>query len=114
MPNGPAAQPDTEDEEAGLLRKTILANAAYESTCRVRMWQIAVPALATIACILCLFLCENCLLGVMLFCVLLCFRDPVLVLVFFVSFGLLLIRHPIASHTVHRVVDAGFVLVRPE
>lgn len=104
----------TNDEEMGLLRKTILANEAYESQCRVRMWQIAVPVIATLACILCLFLCENCLFGVMLFCALLCFRDLVLVLVFFVSLGLLLIRHPIGTHTVQRVVDAGFVLVKPE
>lgn len=109
------AQSEREDEEAGLLiRKTILENEAYESQCRVRMWQIGVPLFATLACILCLFLCENCLLGVMFFCVLLCFRDPVLVLVFFVSLGLLLVRHPVASHTVHRVVDAGFVLMKPE
>jgi hypothetical protein len=105
---------ERDDEEAGLIRKTILENDAYESQCRVRMWQIGVPLFATLACILCLLLCENCLLGVMLFCVLLCFRDPVLVLVFFVSLGLLLVRHPVASHTVHRVVDAGFVLMKPE
>lgn len=105
---------DDNDEEMALLRKTILANEAYESHCRKRAWQIGVPVIATIACILCLFLCENCLLGVMLFCVLLCFRDPVLVLVFFVSLGLLIIRHPVASHTMQRVVDAGFVLMKPE
>jgi hypothetical protein len=35
-------------------------------------------------------------------------------LVFFVSLGLLLVRHPIDTHTVHRVVDAGIVLVRQE
>lgn len=105
---------DMDDEEASLLRKSILANEAYESQCRVRMWQIGVPAIATIACVLCLFLCERCLLGVMLFCAILCFRDPVLVLVFFVSLGLLIIRHPMESHTVQRVVDAGFVLVKPE
>lgn len=103
-----------DDEETGLLRKTILANEAYESQCRVRMWQIGVPLLATLACVLCLFLCENCLLGVMLFCVILCFRDPVLILVFIVSLGLLLVRHPVASHTVQRVVDAGIVLLKPE
>ena len=107
-------QNDTDDEEAGLLRKKILADKAYESHCRVRLWQIGVPAFATIACVLCLVLCENCLLGVMVFCAVLCFRDPVLVLVFFVSLGLLLVRHPVASHTVQRVVDAGFVLVKPE
>lgn len=102
------------DEEAALLRKTILANEAYESHCRVRVWQLGVPLVATLACILCLVLCENCLLGVMLFCVLLCFRDPVLILVFLVSLGLLLIKHPVAPHTVNRVVDAGFVLLKPE
>lgn len=113
MPNS-NERVDPDDEESGLLRKTILANEAYESQCRIRAWQIGIPLIATLACILCLFLCENCLIGVMLFCVLLCFRDPVLVLVFFVSLGLLIIRHPVASHTVQRVVDAGFVLMKPE
>lgn len=114
MQGGRANQTDTDDEEAGLLRAAILADQAYESRCRVRAWQIGVPVFATLACILCLFLCENCLFGVMLFCVILCFRDPVLVLVFFVSLGLLIVRHPIPSTTVHRVMDAGYILVKPE
>ena len=105
---------EQDDEEAALMRKTALANSVNEGQFRARMCQIGVPLFATLACVLCLFLCENCLFGVMLFCVLLCFRDPVLVLVFFVSLGLLLIRHPVASHTIHRVVDAGFVLKKPE
>jgi hypothetical protein len=105
--------PDADSEEAGLL-ETERANKAYESACRLRIWQVGVPAVATIACVLCLYFCETCLYGVMLFCALLCFKDMVLVLVFFVSLGLLLVRHPIDTHTVHRVVDAGIVLVRQE
>jgi hypothetical protein len=51
---------------------------------------------------------------VMLFCVLLCFKDMVLVLVFIVSAALLIIRHPMNTHTMYRVVDAGMVLVRSD
>lgn len=105
---------ETDDEQAVLLKKQILRDLEIDSRCRARMWQLGVPAFATIACVMCLFLCEDCLFGVMLFCVLLCFRDPVLVLVFIVSFALVLIRHPMDTHTVRRVVNAGLVLVRPE
>lgn len=114
MPNREENQGETDDEEAALLRKNILRNQEIESRCRTRMWQLGIPAFATIACVMCLFVCEDCLFGVMVFCVLLCFRDPVLVLVFVVSFALLLIRHPMDTHTVRRVVNAGLVLVRPE
>lgn len=105
---------DNDDEEAALLQQNILRDQAYESACRTRMWQLGIPTFATLACIACLYFCEDCLFGVMLFCVLLCFRDPVLVLVFVVSFALLLIRHPMDTRTIHRVVNAGLVLVRPE
>ena len=114
MHNREADQVETDDEEAALLRKSILQSQDIESRCRIRMWQLGIPAFATIACLVSLFVCEDCLFGVMLFCVLLCFRDPVLVLVFVVSFALLLIRHPMDTHTVRRVVNAGLVLVRPE
>jgi hypothetical protein len=117
MPAAPTSDEEegpATDEEAALLKDTVLRNQAYESMCRARMWQLGVPAFATLACVACLFLCEDCLFGVMLFCVLLCFKDLVLVLVFVVSLALLLIRHPMDTHTVHRVVDAGLVLVRPE
>ena len=92
----------------------IRRNEAYESGCRVRLWNLAVPAFATIACIVCLHVCEDCLLGVMLFCVLLCFRDAVLVLVFVVSLALLIVRHPIGASTTSRVMNAGYALVKPE
>jgi hypothetical protein len=111
----PKARSDTgEDEEAGLLTDSILRDQAYESACRARMWQLGVPAFATLACVACLFVCEDCLFGVMLFCVLLCFKDLVLVLVFVVSLALLLIRHPMDTRTAQRVVDAGIVLVKSD
>lgn len=99
------------DEESGLLEETERRNKLYESACRARMWEIGIPAGATLACVLCLYVCEDCLLGVMLFCVALCFKDWVLVLVFFVSLGLFVMRHPMDSHTLHRVAKAGFVFV---
>jgi hypothetical protein len=104
---------DGNDEEAGLLAE-IRRNEAYESSCRARMWALAVPAFATIACIVCLYVCEDCLFGVMLFCVVLCFKDAVLVLVFVVSLALLIVRHPIGASTTHRVMNAGYALVKPE
>jgi hypothetical protein len=107
-------QKTAKDEETALLTETERATRAYEDACRLRMWQIGVPALATLACILCLYFCEKCLFGVMLFCVLLCFKDMVLVLVFVVSAALLIIRHPMNTHTMYRVVDAGMVLVRSD
>jgi hypothetical protein len=78
------------------------------------MWAIGVPAFATLACVLCLYVCEDCLIGVMVFCAALCFRDWVLVLVFWTSLALLLIRHPMDPGTLHRASNAAFEFVRTE
>jgi len=104
---------DDEEAQRRLLDETDKRNKVYESACRARMWEIGVPAFATLACVLCLYVCEDCLLGVMVFCVALCFKDWVLVLVFFVSLGLFIMRHPMDPGTVQRVVRAGYTLVEP-
>jgi hypothetical protein len=104
---------DDDDVEAHLLSSKKL-NEAYENACKVRLWTIGVPAFATLACVLCLYLCEDCLLGVMIFCVVLCFKDWVLVLVFIVSLALFAIRHPLNSGTVHKIADAGFEFIKTE
>ena len=108
MPDGP----DSEDD--ALLEKSIQRNLAYESACRARMWQIGVPAVAILACIVCLYVCEDCLIGVMVFCVLLGFRDCVLVLVFIVSLLLLLARHPMDTKTVTWIAKTGYTLVKTD
>jgi hypothetical protein len=102
-----------DDEESRLLSVSKL-NKAYESKCWLRMWEIGIPAFATLACIVCMYVCENCLIGVMLFCVLLCFKDWVLVLVFFVSLGLFIAKHPLDSHSMHKIANAGYEIVKSE
>ena len=105
---------DDASEVDPILRNNMQRDMAYEAACRARMWQLGVPAFATLACIVCLYVCEDCLLGVMLFCVALGFRDCVLVLVFFVSLGLLVARHPMDSKTVTWIAKTGYTLVRTE
>jgi hypothetical protein len=109
----PQEETDTTEDDA-LLQQANQRNLAYESACRVRMWQIGVPALATLACVLCLYVCEDCLIGVMVFCVLLGFKDCVLVLVFLVSFFLLVARHPMDTKTVTWIAKTGYTLVKTE
>ena len=105
---------DDEEAQRRLLDETDKRNTVYESACRARMWEIGVPAFATLACVLCLYVCEDCLIGVMVFCAALCFRDWVLVLVFWTSLALLLIRHPMDPGTLHRASNAAFEFVRTE
>ena len=102
------------DEDEAQLKRSILQNEAYDAACRARVWAIGVPSLATLACVLCLYVCEDCLVGVMVFCAALCFRDWVLVLVFWTSLALLVIRHPMDTSTFHRVSNAAFEFVRTE
>ena len=109
--SAPAAEDD--DVEAHLLSNKKL-NEAYESACRVRIWAVGVPLLATLSCIACMYLCEDCLIGVMIFCIVLCFKDWVLVLVFIVSLALYVIKHPLNSQTVHKISDAGFEFIKSE
>jgi hypothetical protein len=89
-------------------------NEAYERNLRLRVWEIGVPALATLACVVCLYTCENCLVGVMLFCALLCCKDWVLVLVFVTSLILLLIRHPVDPGTMHHISNAAMELAKSQ
>ena len=87
---------------------------AYENQCRLRAWEIGVPAFAVLACIICLYTCEDCLLGVMLFCAVLCFKDWILVLVFITSLVLYASRHPIAPATMHHITNAAFEFIKTE
>jgi hypothetical protein len=105
---------DEEAQQLLLLEVTEKRNRLYESACRARLWEIGIPAFATLACVACLYVCEDCLLGVMLFCAALCFKDWVLVLVFFVSLGLFVMRHPVDTHTMHRVATAGYTFMQTE
>ena len=98
---------DHDDETDRLIKETRQKNEAYEAACRMRLWEIGTPAFAVFACVRCLSVCEDCLLGVMVFCAALCFKDWVLVIVFFTSLFLLLARHPMDSKTMHRITDAG-------
>jgi hypothetical protein len=110
----PDEKPKPEPDSERALRAAILHDEAYDAACRARMWAIGVPAFATLACVLCLYVCEDCLIGVMVFCAALCFRDWVLVLVFWTSLALLLIRHPMDPGTLHRASNAAFEFVRTE
>jgi hypothetical protein len=109
-----SGDPDDDGETDRLIQETRRKNEAYEAACRLRLWEIGTPAFAVFACVLCLYVCEDCLLGVMVFCAALCFKDWVLVIVFFTSLVLLLARHPMDSKTMHRITDAGYVFLKPE
>ena len=107
------------DEHDSAVDDAVLArvrrqNEAYDRNMRLRVWEIGVPALATLACVVCLYTCENCLVGVMLFCALLCCKDWVLVLVFVTSLVLLLIRHPVDSGTMHHISNAAIELAKSQ
>ena len=110
----PEGKPEHDNDDHKSLVTARLKNEAYESACRARMWAIGVPAFATLACVLCLYTCEDCLIGVMVFCAALCFRDWVLVLVFWTSLALLVIRHPMDTNTLHRVSNAAFEFIKTE
>jgi hypothetical protein len=105
---------DLEADERERLLLSRELNEAYEADCRVRCWKIGVPVLATLACILCMYTCEDCLVGVMVFCVVMCFADWVLVIVFFVSLVLLVTKHPMDSKLMHRLANAGYEFIKSE
>ena len=109
----PEIIPDDEAEEE-LTRSQKRRLEEYDRRCRLRAWEIGVPALAVIACIICLYTCEDCLLGVMLFCAVLCFKDWILVLVFITSLVLYISRHPMPSSTVHHITNAAFEFIRSD
>lgn len=97
-----------------VLTRIIRQNEEQERNLRLRIWEIGVPALATLACVLCIYTCENCLIGVMLFCALLCCKDWVLVLVFLTSLVLLMIRHPMNTGTMHHISNAAIELAKSD
>lgn len=109
-----AGKADGEDEDASLVRARKRRIEAHEAQCRLRMWEVGVPLLAVGACIACMYACEDCLIGVMLFCAVLCFKDWVLVLVFITSLGLYMLRHPMGTNTIHHITNAAFEFVRTD
>lgn len=105
---------DKKERDDLLVTRLTKQNELYEKNLRLRLWEIGVPAFATFACIACLYWCESCLLGVMLFCALLCCKDWVLVLVFVTSLLLFISRHPLDTQTVHHLTNAAIELARTE
>lgn len=105
---------DGTDEEKASLARVRAQNDVYERNMRFRCWEIGVPVLATLACIACFYWCESCLLGVMLFCILLCCKDWVLVLVFITSLLLFISRHPVDKSTMHHITDAAIEFSKSE
>lgn len=107
----PVDDPEGDEKLTQAQRRRI---EAYENQCRMRLWELGVPALAVLACIVCLYACEDCLIGVMLFCAVLCFKDWVLVIVFITSVVLYAFRHPLGSSAVRHITNAAFEFVRTD
>ena len=105
-----ASMPD-EDMKAVILAKK--RNEAYDLEFNLKLKQIALSVTILIALIACMIWYPSLLLGVMAYSAFQCTKEPVLVVVFFVSTGLFLASHMPNMKVVWVVTDAIYELSRP-
>lgn len=93
--------PDDEDEKAILMAKR--RNEAYDLEFNLKAKQIGTAALILTVLVCCMIWCEPCLLGVIAFSACYCMREPILVVIFFVSIGMFLASHMPTTKTIWQI-----------
>jgi len=68
-------------------------NEAYDLEFNLKLKQIATAFTVFVILVCCMLWCEPCLLGVIGFSACYCLREPILVVIFFVSIGMFLASH---------------------
>lgn len=85
-------------------------NEAYDLEFTLKLKQIGVSVLILVVLVCCLIWCQPCLLAVIGFSACYCVREPVLVVVFFVSVGMFLAAHMPSSQTMWKVTGTMYEL----
>lgn len=98
----------SEDMKAVILAKK--RNEAYDLEFNLKIKQIALSMIILLALISCMVWCPSCLLGVMAYSAFQCAKEPILVVVFFVSTGLFMASHMPSMQSVWVVTDAIYEL----
>jgi hypothetical protein len=98
----------SEDMKAVILAKK--RNEAYDLEFNLKIKQIALSVIILLALISCMVWCPSCLLGVMAYSAFQCSKEPILVVIFFVSTGLFLASHMPSMQAVWVVTDAIYEL----
>lgn len=117
QPDGAPVEPvitpsfeDDEDEKALMQAKR--RNEAYDLELNLKAKQIATAALILIILICCMIWCEPCLLGVIAFSACYCMREPILVVIFFVSIGMFLASHMPTTRTIWQITGTLYEIER--
>lgn len=90
-----------DDMKAILLAKK--KNEAYDLEFNLKIKQLVTAAVILITLICCMIWCEPCLLGVIAFSACYCMREPILVVIFFVSIGMFLASHLPTTKTIWEI-----------
>jgi hypothetical protein len=98
----------SEDMKAVILAKK--RNEAYDLEFNLKVKQIALSVIILLALISCMVWCPSCLLGVMAYSAFQCSKEPILVVIFFVSTGLFVASHMPSMQAVWVVTDAIYEL----
>jgi hypothetical protein len=96
----PDADPDEETQAVNLAKKR---NEAFDIELSLKAKQIGIAALILSILVICMIWCEPCLLGVIAFSACYCLREPVLVVIFFISIGMFLASHMPATKTMWQI-----------
>ena len=100
-----------EDMKAVILAKK--RNEAYDLEFNLKLKQIVLSITILLALIACMVWYPSLLLGVMAYSAFQCTKEPILIVVFFVSIGLFLASHMPNMKVVWVVTDALYEITRP-
>jgi len=96
----PDADPDEDTQAVNLAKKR---NEAFDIELSLKAKQIGIAALILSILVICMIWCEPCLLAVIAFSACYCLREPVLVVIFFISIGMFLASHMPATKTMWQI-----------
>jgi hypothetical protein len=103
---------DDEDEKAIILAKR--RNEAYDLELNLKIKQMLTAALILVILICCMIWCEPCLLGVIAFSACYCMREPILVVIFFISIGMFLASHMPTTKTIWQITGTIYELEKTQ
>lgn len=103
---------DDEDEKAIIQAKK--RNEAYDLEFNLKAKQIGTAALIMTILVCCMLWCEPCLLGVIAFSACYCMREPILVVIFFVSIGMFLASHMPTTKTIWQITGTIYEMEKSQ
>ena len=110
LPDDESQGADVSDDDMKAILLAKKKNEAYDLEFNLKIKQLVTAAVILIILICCMIWCEPCLLGVIAFSACYCMREPILVVIFFVSIGMFLASHLPTTKTIWEITGTIYEL----